>query len=208
MSHIRILDLLWLINIRQLSWRGIRYKIGYVTPLFIGLLYILIFSATKQVGALVFSLVFWTASSLVYNDQIRKSLLLTSIGIVILYGSLAIAPLQYHVYPPYGLITEAFIPLGTYLLFVGIFISAKHIARDTELRKEFHKSAASQLVLLKAIGVSQMEKELEDQVKSVEKRFKPLERTDEPDLKDEDVKEILHDVLTELYYSKDKKGGG
>ena len=74
-------------------------------------MYVLIFSATKQVGALVFSLVFWTASSLVYNDQIRKSLLLSSIGIAILYGSLAIAPLQYHVYPPYGLITEAFIPL-------------------------------------------------------------------------------------------------
>ncbi|MGB8936921.1 MAG: hypothetical protein WCC17_17665 [Candidatus Nitrosopolaris sp.] len=61
--------------------------------------------------------------------------------------------------------------------------------------------------LLKAIGVSQMEKELEDQAKSIEKRFKPLERTDEPDLKDEDVKEILHDVLTELYYSKGNRGG-
>ncbi|MGB6590429.1 MAG: hypothetical protein WBE68_02850 [Candidatus Nitrosopolaris sp.] len=42
-----------------------------------------------------------------------------------------------------------------------------------------------------------MEKELEGQAKSLEKRFKPLERTDEPDLKDEDIKEILHDVLTE-----------
>jgi hypothetical protein len=117
------------------------------SPLFISLLYILIFSATKQVGAVVFSLVFWTASSLVYNDQIRKSLLLTSIGITILYGSLAIEPLQYHVYPPYGLITEAFIPLGTYLIFVGIFISAKNISRDTEVRKEFYKSASSQLTL-------------------------------------------------------------
>ena len=37
------------------------------SPLFISLLYIIIFSATKQVGALVFSLVFWTASSLVYK---------------------------------------------------------------------------------------------------------------------------------------------
>jgi hypothetical protein len=175
------------------------------SPLFISLLYILIFSATKQVGALVFSLVFWTASSLVYNDQIRKSLLLSSIGIAILYSSLAIEPLQYHVYPPYGLITEAFIPLGTYLLFVGIFISAKNISRDTEVRKEFYKSASSQLTLLKTIGVSQMENELEGQVKSVEKRFKPSERTDEPDLKDEEIKEILHDVLNELYYSKGKK---
>jgi hypothetical protein len=175
------------------------------SPLFIGLLYILIFSATKQVGALVFSLVFWTASSLVYNDKIRKSLLLSSIGIAILYGSLAIAPLQYHVYPPYGLITEAFLPLGTYLLFVGIFISAKNISRDTEVRKEFYKSASSQLTLLKTIGISQMEKELEGQVKSVEKRFKPFETTDEPKLEDEDIKEILHEVLTELYYSKGKK---
>jgi len=178
------------------------------SPLFIGLLYILIFSATKQVGALVFGLVFWTASSLVYSDQIRKSLLLSSIGIAILYGSLAIAPLQYHAYPPYGLITMAFIPLGTYLIFVGIFISAKHISRDSELRKEFYKSAASQLTLLKAIGVSQMEKELEEETKSLEKHFGLSESEEhhmEEQLKEENVKQILHDVLNELYYSKGKK---
>jgi hypothetical protein len=34
------------------------------------------------------------------------------------------------------------------------------------------------------IGVSQMEKEIESQVESVKKRFKPSERTDEPDLKE------------------------
>jgi hypothetical protein len=33
------------------------------------------------------------------------------------------------------------------------------------VRKEFYKSAASQLTLLKDIGISQMEKELENQVK-------------------------------------------
>jgi hypothetical protein len=50
-----------------------------------------------------------------------------------------------------------------------------------------------------------MEKELELQVNSLEERFKPLETTEEPELKDEEIKEILHDVLTELYYSKGKK---
>ena len=73
------------------------------------------------------------------------------------------------------------------------------------MRKELYKNAASQLTLLKAIGVSQMEKELEAQAESLEKRFKPFETTDEPDLKGEEIKEILHDVLTELYYSKGKK---
>jgi hypothetical protein len=173
------------------------------SPIYVSLLYILIFSATKQVGALVFSLVFWTASSLVYQDRVRKSLLLSSMGVAIFYGSIAIAPLQFHVYPPYGLITEAFIPLGAYFLFVGIFTSAKHISRDSELRKEFYKSAASQLSLLKAIGVSQMEKELEEETKLLEKHFGLSER--EERLQEENVKQILHDVLNELYYSKGKK---
>jgi len=152
----------------------------------------------------VFGLAFWTASSLVHDERIRKSLLTSSVGIVIVFGSVQIESLQYHVYPPYGLVTEAFIPVGAYLLFVGIFSSARRISRDSQVRKEFYKSASSQLTLLQKIGVSQMEKELEGQVKSLEE-FKPLETPDEPDLKDEDIKEILHDVLTELYYSKGKK---
>jgi hypothetical protein len=177
------------------------------SPVFYSIIYVLSFSATKQVGALLFSLSFWTAAALVYDNRVSQSLLISSIGMAILFGSLEITPLQYRVFPPYGLITEAFLPLGSYLLLVGIFTSAKHISRDATLRKEFYKSAASQLTLLKAIGVSQMEKELESQIKFVEKRAKLLERTDEPDLKDEDVKEVLHDVLTELYYSKGKRGG-
>lgn len=156
-------------------------------------------------GALLFSLTFWTAAALVYDDRVRQSLLLSSLGMAILFGSLEITPLQYRVFPPYGLITEAFIPVGLYLLIVGTFTSAKHISRDSEVRKEIYKNASSQLTLLKAIGVSEMEKELEVQAKSIEKRLKPFETTDVPDLKDADIKDILHDVLTELYYSKGKK---
>jgi len=50
-----------------------------------------------------------------------------------------------------------------------------------------------------------MEKELENEAKFVEKRFKPLDSPEEPELKDEEIKAILHDVLNELYYSKGKK---
>jgi hypothetical protein len=118
--------------------------------------------------------------------------------------------LELHVYPPYGFVTQAFIPLGAYLLFVGIFTSAKSISRDSEMRKEFYKSASSQLALLKDIGVSQMEKELENQVKFVQKRSRVSEKEDELHLEElhleeENVKEILHDVLNELYYSKRSK---
>jgi hypothetical protein len=164
------------------------------SPVSYSIIYILIFSATKQVGAVLFSLAFWTASTLVYDNRIRKSLLISAIGMAILFGTFEISPLQYHVYPPYGFITQAFIPIGAYLLFVGIFSSAKVISRDSVVRKEFYKSGSSQLSLLKAIGVSQMERELEKEVKSVEEkvsRVSPGTTDDVPPLEEEDVKEIF-----------------
>ena len=81
------------------------------SPLVFSTIYVLIFSATKQVGAVFFGLSYWFASGLIYDDRVRRSLLVTSIGIVILFSSITLAPLQYGLYPPYGLVTEAFIPL-------------------------------------------------------------------------------------------------
>lgn len=138
-------------------------------PVAFTIIYILIFSATKQVGAVFFGLTFWSASSLVYNERLSKSLLISSIGMAILFSSIELAPLQYRVYPPFGLVTEAYIPIGAFLLFVSIFTSAIQISRDAELRREFYKSAAGQLELLKNIGVSQMERELEEKVKAMQK---------------------------------------
>jgi hypothetical protein len=160
-------------------------------------LYILIYSATRQVGGFLFSIVFLTTSSLVYDDRIRKSLLISAIGMAILFGSIEITPLQYHVYPPFGFITEAFIPIGAYLLFVGIYVSARSIARDAEIRKVFYNSAERQLDLLRAIGVSEMEKELVKQVRSLEKNVSMSEIVDEP-LEPDKVKLIIRDVLDEL----------
>jgi hypothetical protein len=181
------------------------------SPVFFSVIYVLIFSAAKQVAALLFSLAFWTASSLVHDNRIRNSLLISSIGMAFLFGSIEIAALQYHVYPPYGLVTEAFIPLGAYLLFLGIFTSAKYVSQDGKLRKEFYKSAANQLALLKNIGVLEMEKEFGKKVKYLEERSRLLGISDESALElemdDEDIKETLRDVLNELYLKETKNDG-
>ena len=93
-------------------------------PIAISVLYTILFSATKQVGAFLFSLSFLAASTLVTKERVRKSLLISGIGMTLLFSSVEITPLNFKVFPPYGLITEAFIPLGTFLLLVGIFSSA------------------------------------------------------------------------------------
>ena len=178
------------------------------SPLLYSTMYVLIFSATRQVGAIFFGLTFWFASGLVYDDRIRRSLFVCSIGITILFSSIALSPLRYATYPPYGLITESFLPLGAYMLLVGIFTSAIHISRDGVIRKELYKSAVSQLDLLRSIGTSEMEKEFEGRVKYLEKVHRISEIPErsklEEEIEVENVKKILHEVLEEVH-SKDRK---
>jgi len=183
------------------------------SPVLYGILDVTIFSATKQIGALFFSLVFLAASTLVTKHEMQKYLLITAIGMAILYGSIEIDTLQYATYPPFGVVTASFIPMGAYLVFTGIIRSARLVAQDSQLRREFYNSAMSQLSLLKSIGVTQMEKELIKKYKSIDKRTSKLEedsRFEKDDVKEalhglveeldkEKAREMLHDVLTEIY---------
>jgi len=166
------------------------------SPIAVSVIYTILFSASKQVGAFLFGLSFLIASTVVPNDSVKKSLLISCIGMVILFSSVEIRPLQYRVLPPYGLVTEAFIPLGAFMLLVGIFTSAVNVSQDSELRREFRKSAIAQLNLLRTIGIAQMEKELVKNFKLIEKRYPNIESTQ--DYSEDNVKEIVHEVLQEI----------
>lgn len=188
------------------------------TPVLYGILNVTIFSATKQIGALLFSLVFLAASTLVTKYEMQKYLLISGIGMAILFGSIEIDTLLYATYPPFGLVTVSFIPMGSYLVLTGITLSAALLARDKELRSEFYRSAMSQLSLLKTIGVTEMENQLIKSYKSLEKQTRSLDTKETRFEKDnvrevlhglvdeldkDDVREILHDVLSDVY-SKSK----
>ena len=187
------------------------------SPVLFGIVNLLLFSATKQIAALFFSIAFLTATSLITKHEMRKYLLISAIGITILYSSININTLLYATYPPFGIITISLMPIGSYLVFTGLTVSATLVSRDKALRKEFYNNAISQLTLLKTIGVSEMEKELINDYKSIEKHSettpKHVERDDVreilhnivDDLDKENVREILHDVLSELYFKDHEK---
>jgi hypothetical protein len=164
------------------------------SPVLYGVLNVTIFSATKQIGALLFSLVFLWASTLVTKHEMQKYLLISAIGMAVLYGSIETDTLLYATYPPFGVVTASFIPMGAYLVFTGILRSATLVARDSELRKEFYNTAMTQLNLLKTIGVTQMEKELIKKYKVIDKRTRSLEvhsPFENGDLEKEEAREIL-----------------
>lgn len=168
------------------------------SPVLFSIIYISIFSATKQVGGILFSMVFVTAATLVNRTELRKHLIIAAIGISILFGSLGTNSLLYAIYPPFGLITISFLPIAAYLLLNGIYGSARLISEDTELRKKLHKSVENHISLLKTIGMTQMEAELLKKFTPVAGKMETLQEGHELQLEQEDVRLLIRDVLKEI----------
>jgi hypothetical protein len=168
------------------------------SPVIFMIINVTFFSATKQVGGILFSMVFLLTSTKINRAMLKRSLFVTAIGVAVLFGSLEIGTLLYAVYPPFGLVTISFMPIGSYLVLNGIFASATNVSRDSMLRRELYKSAERQLNILGTIGVTQMERDLLKKFRSMEKAAVMTERTEEDYSEDEDVRDIVRDVLQEL----------
>lgn len=181
-------------------------------PILFGITYTLVFSASKPIGGILFGISFWIVSRGLNNREVKKYMIISGYGLLLLFTASQHQILLLNPYPPFGLSTICYIGLASYLILIGVYSSALSVARDSELRKEFYKTARSQLDLLKTIGVTEMEKQLIKTYKSVDKRARSLEdsRFEKDDMRDalhglvdemdkEQVSEILHDVLTELY---------
>ena len=167
-------------------------------PVIFTVIYIVLFSATKQVGGVLFSIVFLTAATKIKQPNLQNSLKIAAIGIAIVFSSIEITSLLYAAYPPYGVLTIMLMPLGSYCLFIGLFASARLVSQDKKLRKEFFQTAEKQLALLKTIGKVQMEKELEKSLKSILKRSAILDESRDDYGGEENVRELVQEVLDEL----------
>jgi hypothetical protein len=167
-------------------------------PVIFSVIYILLFSATKQVGGVLFSIVFLTAATKIKQSHLQNSLKIAAIGIAVVFSSLEINSLLYAAYPPYGVLTIMLMPLASYSLFIGLFASARLASQDKKLRREFFQSAEKQLAFLQTLGKVQMEKELEKSFKSILKHPSILEESRDDYRREENVRELVQEVIDEL----------
>jgi hypothetical protein len=178
------------------------------SPVLFSIIYVSTFSATKQVGGILFSMVFLTAAAVVNRNELRRCLIISAIGISIPFGCIGANSLLYAIYPPFGLITISFMPIGAYLLFNGIYGSARLVSADSDLRKMLHKSAENQLSLLKTIGITHMEDELFKKFKPVLHKTERLQEREDEQLEQEDVRLLIRDVLNEIEARRGSKPNG
>jgi hypothetical protein len=174
-------------------------------PVIFSIIYILLFSATKQVGGVLFSVVFLTAATKIKQPNLQNSLRLAAIGIAVVFSSIEITSLLYAAYPPYGVLTIMLMPLGSYCLFIGLFASARLASQDKKLRREFFQSAEKQMAFLQTIGKVQMENELEKSLKSILNRSSVLDESRDDYRREENVREVVQEVIDELRSKRDTR---
>jgi hypothetical protein len=170
-------------------------------PILFGIVFTLVFNMAKPIGGILFGIAFWIITRRISQHAIKDYLIVSAYGTVLLFTSNQAIDLIVAPYPPFGLVTISFIGLSSYMLLIGIYSSAMSISKDSGLRKIIDKMAVKESKLLGSIGFAQMEQELFMRITPVVRRHaKNIEEETGimTSLTDEDIKQYLNDVMTEV----------
>jgi hypothetical protein len=188
----------------KLFQSGIFNYIFLISPNLFGLFYSLSFTAVQLIAGLFACLVFVLGAREIKKERISNSLFVSAVGILILINSFEISGAYIGAYPPYGLTSVSLIGMASYLVFVGTFSSAIYVGNDIQVRKEIYKMVESNPQLLRNIGLSEGQIEIERRVKRMQK----LNDQDDQSLGEEyesgEVQELIQDILRELKKEKKK----
>lgn len=163
------------------------------------LIYYVIFSPYQQLGGLLFGIAFWLTARKIRRKNLKTLVNITGIGISLLFGSIVIHGMSYVVSPPFGLVTISFMALASYMLFVGIYRSAKELTSDATIRREIYKIAGQEFGLLRNIGLAELNRTVKARVDPILKKIAVQEGNQVQEEMDEsDYKKFIAEVLQEL----------
>jgi hypothetical protein len=164
-----------------------------------------ILGSTKQIGGFFFALPLFFMARNSINVNLKFCLQLFAIGIMILYSSIQISTLHVLPFPPFGLITLSNTLIASYLVFIGLTYSAKSVSDDRKLlnnlKKQFKDDSHS---FLNAIGSAEWNKNLEITTQKLIKQVSD-NRNSESNLKEDDIKSYIADLMDEIKESKTPK---
>ena len=155
---------------------------------------------SKPIGGILFGLVFWNISRIIgYERNIKTYMIISGWGILLIFSSNQAITQIISPYPPFGLVTTTILVSASYLMLIGIYNSATLVSTNNELRRSIHKHALESK-LLGAIGHAEMEREIQNTVKQVNRDKVELEKVlEEPvELDDLELEKYIEFVVKEV----------
>lgn len=169
------------------------------------LIYYLIFSPYKQIGGLLFGIIFWVLAKKIKRTTLQILVKTAGLGMILLFGSQVIYGLTYIISPPFGLVTISFQTLASYMVLLGIFLSAKELSLDARIRKELYRTGKESM-LLQNISIAELEKIFEKKMeKIVKENSLALDNPKDNITDNEDYAKYAKDIIEQLEKAKSEK---
>jgi hypothetical protein len=168
-----------------------------------------VLDSNLQFGGVFFAIVFLViAKKIPHRHQIVNSLIISLIGMMLLFSSKDISTIILPSYPPLGIVGISFIGLASYLLLLGIYSSATIAARDITLRKYLFKKVENDTELLNNIAYAENEIEIQKNVKSLITYSSQWqeEQNNQFEINQQELKGIINDVISEVKEKTNKNG--
>lgn len=161
-----------------------------------------LFNSDIQISGVFFALPFLIIA-LKLNYQLRQMLIITVIGMMLLFGARDLHSVFVSSIPPAGVVTISFMCIGSFMLLTGLISFLRLATRDKQLYRDLARRIGNDDTLLKNLILSEqniltmnLAKPLIDFSNQWQKKHSHEE------LSMEEIKEIVHDVTLEL---KNKK---
>jgi len=169
------------------------------------LLPIMVILLSGEAAIILFGLGFRSvAGSISQTNKVRDYMIITAYGFILFFTAAA-ATISGAGYPPFGIANVLLVGPFSYLILIGLYGSAISIAEDSKLRQSIRASTRDELKLLDSIGISQVQREIEEKVTAATKANAAILTQHsgiEPSLTDEEIHETLSQVISEIRRKK------
>jgi len=159
-------------------------------------------NTVRTAGGIMFGVAFFVLSRNIMHIQLRKSIIMTGIGFILLFGANASSLIVMATYPPWGAISMTFMITGSYSLIIGLDSAAFYLATDSSLRRIVGRSPQKEYDLFKSLGHTEVENIVTHKVDNISKEVYDKIQYDnlftissEPG----NVREYINEVLGELW---------
>jgi hypothetical protein len=176
-------------------------------PALFGIVYTLIFTASKPAGGVLFGIAFWSVARSIRRSVVRDYMIISAFGFMLLFTSNQAIVLVNFPYPPFGIVTISFMGLSSYLILIGVYSSAISVSHDIKLRQYIRKSVEQQSTLLDKIGTSEMEQKIQKNVIKITRNMSDqiAEQTGiQTSLEEQDIKEYLNKAIKEVKSNREE----
>jgi hypothetical protein len=180
------------------------YNLRLSDPIAFSMYSTLVNASAGPAGGILFGFAFWALTRNIVSTEVRSFMVLSSVGLMLLFSLSDLNSVRIAPYPPFGIASASVFSLAAYMMLFGLFLTATAISVNTEVRKSLRNYVETSM--LESMGLSEMEEKVNMRIRSLSKSLEPYKSEFQYISPSEnDMKNYVNEVLDEIKKEKHPK---